>query len=85
VQSQKILGEAASILRSLVGMRTLPQPLQQLTREALQQALVTALPGLRSDLAPRRLCEALAQDTAIIHIRPLIQQCAAEWRRECGA
>jgi len=83
VQSQKILGEAASILRSLVGMRTLPQPLQQLMREALQQALVAALPGLRSDLAPRRLCEALVQDAAISHIRPLLQQCAAEWRREC--
>jgi len=85
VQSQKVLGEAASILRSLLGMRTLPQPLQQLMREALQQALVAALPGLRSDVAPRRLCEALAQDMSTIHIRPLLQQCAAEWRRECGA
>lgn len=84
-QAQKVLGEVASILRSLTSLRVLPQCMHQQAMEGLQQALVAALPGLRSDLAPRRLCEALLQDTSLKDIRTLLQQCAAEWRRDSGS
>mmetsp|Transcript_73561 Transcript_73561/g.157660 ORF Transcript_73561/g.157660 Transcript_73561/m.157660 type:complete len:1027 (-) Transcript_73561:37-3117(-) len=84
-QAQKVLAEAAAILRSIaIAHRAAPQPLQQQAMEALQQALVGALPGLRSDLAPRRLCEGLSQDASIKDLRAALQQCAADWRRDCG-
>jgi len=84
-QSQKALGEVASILRNLTSPRLLPQGIQQQAMEGLQHALVGALPGLRSDLAPRRLCEALSQDSSLKDIRAILQQCAADWRRDCGS
>eukprot|EP00415_Alexandrium_ostenfeldii_P002091 UN2091 len=84
-QAQKVLGEVASILRNLVSVRVLPQGIKQQTIQGLQQALVGALPGLRSDLAPRRLCEALSQDMSVKDIRTALQQCAADWRRDCGS
>jgi len=84
-QAQKVLAEAASILRNLVSVRVLPQGVKQQAMEGLQQALVGALPGLRSDVAPRRLCEALSQDASIKDIRTALQHCAADWRRDCGS
>jgi len=84
-QSQKILSESASILRSLTNTQLLPPSFLQQASETLQQALVGALPGLRSDAAPRRLCEALSQNAALKDVRAALQQCAADWRRECGS
>jgi len=83
-QSQKILGEVASILRSLTSPRLLPEAQRRPAMEALQQGLVGALPGMRSDVAPRRLCEALSQDSPVKDIRAVLQQCASDWRRDCG-
>jgi len=82
VSSQKVLGEAAAILRSLTSTRLLPEALAGQAMEALQQALVAALPGLSSDVAPRQLCEALAKDAPLKDIRVAIQQCAADWHRD---
>jgi len=84
VVSQKVLAEASSILRTLTSPRVHSQGILQQTMEALQQALVGALPGLRSDLAPRRLCEALSQEAPLKDVRTALQQCAADWRRDAG-
>lgn len=82
-QSQKVLGEAASILRSVTSSRLLPQGLQQQGMGSVQQALVEALPGLKTDTTPRRLCECLSQDTSLKDIRTVLQHCVADWRRDC--
>ncbi|CAJ1374295.1 unnamed protein product [Effrenium voratum] len=82
-QSQKVLNEASSILHSVMN-RTQPQVHLQQTKETFQQALVSALPGLRSEAAPRRLCEVLSQDCSVKDVRTALQQCALDWRRECG-
>eukprot|EP00747_Dinoflagellata_sp_TGD_P031985 gnl/TRDRNA2_/TRDRNA2_135663_c0_seq1.p1 gnl/TRDRNA2_/TRDRNA2_135663_c0~~gnl/TRDRNA2_/TRDRNA2_135663_c0_seq1.p1 ORF type:complete len:1053 (-),score=204.75 gnl/TRDRNA2_/TRDRNA2_135663_c0_seq1:92-3157(-) len=84
-QAQKILGEAPAVLKSLTGGQLLPQGCQQQAMEALQQALVAALPGLRTDTAPRQLCTALAQDCPLKDVRAALQQCAVDWRRESGS
>jgi len=83
-QTQKILAEAAVVLRNLMSTRLLPQGVQQQAADALSQALVGALPGLRSDSAPRRLCEALSQDCSLKDIRAALQDCVSEWRRDTG-
>lgn len=83
IQSQKILGEAASILRSALN-RTQPEVQLKGMMDAFQQALVAALPGLRNETAPRRLCEVLSQNAPIKEVRAALQQCTIDWRRECG-
>jgi len=81
--SQKILNEASSILRSLTSKRFLSQALHQQAMEGLRQALVEALPGLRDNSAPQRLCELLVQDSSLKDIRSALQQCAVDWRKGC--
>merc|ERR1719291_705867 len=82
--SQKVLSEVASVLRHLTSPKLLAPVLTQQAAECMQQALVAALPGLRTDAAPRRLCEALSQDSSLKDIRDALQQCAADWRRDTG-
>lgn len=84
IQSQKILGEASSILRFALSPRAQPEAQLKVMMEAFQQALVSALPGLRNETAPRKLCEVLAQDGPIKDIRTALQQCIMDWRRESG-
>eukprot|EP00930_Biecheleria_cincta_P056989 TRINITY_DN42_c0_g2_i1.p1 TRINITY_DN42_c0_g2~~TRINITY_DN42_c0_g2_i1.p1 ORF type:complete len:1022 (-),score=209.04 TRINITY_DN42_c0_g2_i1:50-3115(-) len=84
VQSQKVLGEAASVLRAVTNPRAQPQEQLRKTMDALQQALIGALPGLRNDASPRRLCETLGQDAPLKDVRMALQQCAVDWRRDCG-
>jgi hypothetical protein len=82
---QKALAEVACVLRCLTSARLLPRGSQQHALEALQQALIGALPGLRTDDAPRKLFEALSQDCSLKEIRGVLQQCVFDWRRDCGA
>lgn len=82
--AQKVLSEVASVLRHLTSPKLLAPGLTQQATECMQQALVAALPGLRTDTAPRRLCEALSQDSGLKDIRDALQQCAADWRRDTG-
>mmetsp|Transcript_65594 Transcript_65594/g.212299 ORF Transcript_65594/g.212299 Transcript_65594/m.212299 type:complete len:1030 (+) Transcript_65594:63-3152(+) len=84
IASQKVLGEAAAILRALTSKRRLPEVLHQQAMEALRQALVAALPGLRSEQGPRALCEALLQEAPLKDVRVALQQCASDWLRDCG-
>ena len=85
IQSQKILGEASSILRFALSPRAQAEAQWKINMEAFQQALVSALPGLRNETAPRRLCEVLTQDGSVKDVRTALQQCFIDWRRECGA
>lgn len=84
-QAQKTLGEAASILRSLTSARLLSEPAHKQAMETLQQALIGALQGLRSDFAPRQLCEALSKDSSLKEVRAALQQCATDWRKDCSS
>jgi len=84
VQSQKVLGEAASILRSVMGSSQSQAQLQQ-AKEMFQQALVGALPGIRSETGPRQLCEVLSQGAPVKDVRAALQQCALQWRHEGGS
>mmetsp|Transcript_29813 Transcript_29813/g.55032 ORF Transcript_29813/g.55032 Transcript_29813/m.55032 type:complete len:1030 (+) Transcript_29813:29-3118(+) len=84
VQAQRVLSEAAVVLRCLTSVRLLPQGAQQQAAGALEQALVGALPGLQSAEGPRRLYEALAQECSLKEIRAVLQQCVLDWRRDCG-
>lgn len=84
-QAQKAMTEAAGVLRSLIAVRVVPQGVKQQSMEALQQALVAALPGLRTDVGPRRLCELLASEApAAKDVKAALQQCVSDWRWSGG-
>ncbi|CAE7401164.1 xpot [Symbiodinium sp. CCMP2456] len=81
IQSQKVLSEAASILRSVMNPRAQPQAQLEQTKEAFQQSLVGALPGLQSEIGPRQLGEVLLQEAPLKDVRTTLQQCMLQWQR----
>ncbi|CAE7483930.1 PSD [Symbiodinium microadriaticum] len=81
IQSQKVLSEAASILRSVMNPRVQPQAQLEQTKEAFQQSLVGALPGLQSEIGPRQLGEVLLQEAPLKDVRTTLQQCMLQWQR----
>mmetsp|Transcript_62679 Transcript_62679/g.149566 ORF Transcript_62679/g.149566 Transcript_62679/m.149566 type:complete len:1007 (+) Transcript_62679:64-3084(+) len=82
IQSQKVLSEAASILRSVMNPRVQPQAQLEQTKEAFQQSLVGALPGLQSEIGPRQLGEVLLQEAPLKDVRTTLQQCMLQWQRD---
>eukprot|EP00929_Paragymnodinium_shiwhaense_P098233 TRINITY_DN59749_c0_g1_i1.p1 TRINITY_DN59749_c0_g1~~TRINITY_DN59749_c0_g1_i1.p1 ORF type:complete len:1037 (+),score=228.11 TRINITY_DN59749_c0_g1_i1:43-3153(+) len=83
MQTTKMLGETANILRCVTSKRSLAQGDQQQQQafECLRQALGEAMPGMRPENGlARLLCEALAQDASLKDVRVLLQRCSAESR-----
>jgi len=84
IQSQKVMGEVAAVLRSLTSAR-LPEAMRAQGAEAVKQGLVAALPGLRSDAAPSQVLEALGKAAPIKDVKTTLHRCATEWRKDCGS